>query len=256
VDFTDIAILVINVLGLFCGVAGVLVEVTQLRNALLNEGVMARYLRSIGFPRSLTPLFRLGEILLAVLGIAISSLVAYWGLTGRLGRHVYEIHPYLALALGALGLVLIALIPLGLLTRLSGTKPQPRVPKLPWVKDWEERVEYCRVWWSSMDRREADLLRSHLLAYYHLLIMPPLFLVLALLFHTISGNFSLSLVLALFTAQIVPATVYAVRAHVYCDAISSIVAGRLFRIATSLPYLIVVLFIMVIVVAIAYLILA
>ena len=255
-DFTDIAILVVNVLGLFCGVGGVLVGVTRLRDALLDEGVMARFLRSIGFPRSLTPLFRLGEILLDVLRIAFFSSMAYWGLTGRLGLHAYEIHPYLALAIGALGLVFIALIPLGLLTRLSGTEPQPRIPKLPWMKDWEERVEYCRVWWSSMDRGEADLLGRLLFTYYYALIAPPLVLALTLLLHTISGNFNLSLVLALFTAQIVPATVYAVRAHVYCDAISSIVAGRLFRIATSLPYLIVVLFIMVIVVAIAYLILA
>jgi len=256
VDFTDIAILVVNVLGLFCGVGGVLVGVTRLRDALLDEGVMARFLRSIGFPRSLTPLFRLGEVLLAVLGIAASSLMAYWGLTGRFGRHVYEIHPYLALALGALGLVFIALIPLGLLTRLSGTEPQPRIPKLPWMKDWEERVEYCRVWWSSMDRGEADLLGRLLFTYYYALIAPPLVLALTLLLHTVSGNFNLSLVLAHFIAIIVSATVYAVRAHVYCDAISSIVAGRLFRITTSLPYLIVVLFIMVIAIAIAYRILA
>gem|GEM_PF-1523076 len=255
-DFTDIAILVVNVLGLFFGVAGVLVGVTRLRDALLDEGVMARFLRSIGFPRSLTPLFRLGEVLLAVLGIAASSLMAYWGLTGRFGRHVYEIHPYLALALGALGLVFIALIPLGLLTRLSGTEPQPRIPKLPWMKDWEERVEYCMVWWSSMDRRKASLLRSLLLTHYYVLVVPPLFLVLTLLLHTISGNFKLSLVLAHFIAIIVSATVYAVRAHVYCDAISSIVAGRLFRITTNLPYLIVVLFIMIIAIAIAYRILA
>jgi len=256
VDFTDIAILVINVLGLFCGVAGVLVGVTRLRDALLDEGVMARFLRSIGFSRSLTPLFRLGEILLGVLRIAFFSLMTYWGLTGRLGLHAYEIHPYLALALGALGLVFIALIPLGLLTRLSGTEPQPRIPELPWMKDWEERVEYCRVWWSSMNRGEADLLRSLLLTHYYVLIAPPLSLVLTLLLHAISSNFDLSLVLALFTAVIVSATIYAVRAHVYCDAISSIVARRLFRITTSLPYLIVVLFIMVIAIAIAYRILA
>jgi hypothetical protein len=256
VDFTDIAILVVNVLGLFCGVAGVLVGVTRIRDALLDEGVMARFLRSIGFPRSLTPLFRLGEILLDVLRIAFFSSMAYWGLTGSLGRHAYETHPYLALALGALGLVFIALIPLGLLTRLSGTEPQPRIPELPWMKDWEERVEYCRVWWSSMDRGDVDLLRSLLLTYYHVLIVPPLFLVLTLLLHTISGNFGLSLVLALFTAEIVSATVYAVRAYVYCDAISSIVAGGLFRITTSLLYLIVVLLIVVIAVAIAYRILA
>ena len=255
-DFTDIAILVINVLGLFCGVGGVLVGVTRLRDALLDEGVMARFLRSIGFPRSLTPLFRLGEILLDVLRIAFFSLMVYWGLTGRLGHLMYETHPYLALALGALGLLFIALIPLGSLTRLSGTEPQPRIPKLPWMKDWEERVEYCRVWWSSMDRREACLLRSLLLTYYHVLIVPPLFLVLTLLLQTISGNFGLSLVLALFTAEIVSATVYAVRAYVYCDAISSIVAGGLFRITTGLPYLIVVLLIVVIAVAIAYRILA
>jgi hypothetical protein len=256
VDFTDTAILVVNVLGLFFGVAGVLVGVTRLRNALLNEGVMARFLGRIGFPRFLIPLFRLGEILFAVLGIALFSLMAYWGLTGRLGRHVYETHPYLALALGALGLVFIALIPLGLLTRLSGTEPQPRIPKLPWMKDWEERVEYCRVWWSSMDRGEADLLGRLLFTYYYALIAPPLVLALTLLLHTISGNFNLSLVLALFTAVIVSATVYAVRAYVYCDAISSIVAGRLFRITTSLQYLIVVLLIVVIAVAIAYRILA
>ncbi len=255
-DFTDTAILVVNVLGLFFGIGGVLVGVTRLRNALLNEGVVARFLGRIGFPRSLVLLFRLGEILFAVLGIAFFSLMAYWGLTGRFGLHVYEIHPYLALALGALGLVFIALIPLGLLTRLSGTEPQPRIPKLPWMKDWEERVEYCRVWWSSMDRGEVDLLRSLLLTHYYVLIVPPLFLVLTLLLHTISGNFNLSLVLALSTAVIVSATVYAVRAHVYCDAISSIVTGRLFRITTSLSYLIIILFIMVIAVAIAYRILA
>jgi hypothetical protein len=160
VDFTDTAILVVNVLGLFFGVGGVLVGVTRLRDALLDEGVMARFLRSIGFPRFSVLLFRLGEILFAVLGIAFFSLMAYWGLTGRFGRHVYEIHPYLALALGALGLVFIALIPLGLLTRLSGAEPQPRIPKLPWMKDWEERVEYCRVWWSSLNGGEANLLRS------------------------------------------------------------------------------------------------
>ncbi len=251
-DFTDTAILVVNVLGLFFGIGGVLVGVTRLRNALLNEGVVARFLGRIGFPRSLIPLFRLGEILFAVLGIAFSSLMAYWGLTGRFGRHVYEIHPYLALALGALGLVFIALIPLGLLTRLSGTEPQPRIPKLPWMKDWEERVEYCRVWWSSMDRGEVDLLRSLLLTHYYVLIVPPLFLVLTLLLHTISGNFGLSLVLALSAAATVSATVYAVRAHVYCDTISSIVTGRLFRITTSLSYLIIILFIMVIAIAIAY----
>jgi hypothetical protein len=49
VDFTDIAILVVNVLGLFYGVRGALVGVTRLRDALLDEGVMARFLRSI-FP--------------------------------------------------------------------------------------------------------------------------------------------------------------------------------------------------------------
>jgi hypothetical protein len=38
------------------------------------------------------------------------------------------------------------------------------------MKDWDERVEYCRVWWSSMNRGEANLLRSLLFKYYYVLI--------------------------------------------------------------------------------------
>ena len=56
-DFTDIAILVINVLGLFCGVGGVLVGVTRLRDALLDEGVMARFFKEYRFSQVFDPAF-------------------------------------------------------------------------------------------------------------------------------------------------------------------------------------------------------